>query len=339
MNKFSVISSRLLITAIMAFCLVFAAGCGLPSVKLFPDATDSLKECRLKGEGPHKIALININGVISDKTEKDFMGREHPSLLQDIVARLEKAGQDPEVKALVLKINSPGGTITASDIIYNRLRAYQQETGHPIIVSMMDVAASGGYYIALPADRILAHPTTVTGSVGVIFVRPRVYDLMEKIGLGVSIQTSGRNKDMGSPFRKTTEEEEAIFNEMIAGMGERFLAKVEEHRQPEPARLELIRTARIFPAGQALEAGLIDGIGYLEDALAEARKLADLPEETAIITYRRTRYADDTIYNTLSAQAGDFSPSLMKIDLLKDLPDFKTGFYYLWWPSREAGQN
>ena len=319
-------------------CLLMATGCGLPNVKLFPDAADPLQQCVLQGEGPDKIALLNINGVISDKTETDIMSREHPSLLQEIMARMDVAENDPAVKALVLKINSPGGTITASDIIYNRLMAYKQATGNPIVVSMMDVAASGGYYVALPADRILAHPTTVTGSVGVIFMRPKVYDLMDKIGLGVSVRTSGRNKDMGSPFREITGEEAAIFKEMITGMGDRFVEKVKQHRQPAPADLERIATARIFTAAGALEAELIDQIGYLEEALAEARYLAGLADDASVITYRRTRYSNDTIYNTLSSRSQGVRPSLVNIDLLSDLPGFRSGFYYLWWPPAGAGQ-
>ncbi|MFW6236785.1 MAG: signal peptide peptidase SppA [Desulfosudaceae bacterium] len=321
-----------------AVCLLMAAGCGLPNVKLFPDAADPLQECVLQGEGPDKIALLNINGVISDKTETDIMSRDHPSLLQEIMARMDLAEKDPAVKALVLKINSPGGTITASDIIYNRLMAYKQATGNPIVVSMMDVAASGGYYVALPADRILAHPTTVTGSVGVIFMRPKVYDLMDKIGLGVSVRTSGRNKDMGSPFREITEEEAAVFKKMIRDMGDRFVQKVKQHRQPTPADLESIATARIFSAAGALEAELIDRVGYLEEALTEARNLAGLSDDASVITYRRTRYTNDTIYNTLSSRSEGPRPSLVNIDLLRDLPGFRTGFYYLWWPPAGAGQ-
>jgi protease-4 len=196
----------------------------------------------------------------------------------------------------------------------------------------MDVAASGGYYIALPADQIIAHPTTVTGSVGVIFVTPQVYELMDKIGVGVNTRVSGRNKDMGSPFRTATEEEDAIFNPLIGYFGDRFLSLVRLHRDGRGLSVDEVETARIFTADNALKAGLIDRIGYLEEAIAMARKTAGLPDNARVVVYRRTSYPNDTIYNSLSTQHEENGLSLVNVDLLNALPACETGFYYLWWP-------
>jgi protease-4 len=127
-------------------------------------------------------------------------------MVQEFVSQLRLAEKDKKIKALLLKIDSPGGSVIASDIVYNEILAFKKRTGAKVVVAMMGVAASGGYYISLPADTIVAHPATITGSIGVIFFRPKVTGLMGKIGVGVEVNKSGKNKDIGSPFRQTTAE-------------------------------------------------------------------------------------------------------------------------------------
>ncbi|MFZ5564958.1 MAG: signal peptide peptidase SppA [Thermodesulfobacteriota bacterium] len=313
-------------------------GCSLPGIKLPADATDPLQEFILEGAGPRKVALISVNGAITDKPTKDFMARNHPGMLDEFVAQLNLAKVDPAVEALVLKVNSPGGTITASDIMYKELMDFKGRTGKPVVAVMMDVAASGGYYISLPADHIVAHPTTITGSVGVIFLSPRVSGLMDKLGLSVDVRKSGKHKDMGSPFRENTREEDALFKAIIDDMAGRFIGLVEEHRGGKKPAIEDIKTARIFTAAEAMKAGLIDQIGYLEDAITRAKRMAGLPEDAAVVTYRRTYYPNDTIYNTLVTQSGDHQGALVNIDLLEAMPPLRPGFYYLWWPYGEGSR-
>jgi protease-4 len=195
---------------------------------------------------------------------------------------------------------------------------------------MMGVAASGGYYISLPADYILAHPTTITGSIGVIFMRPKVTGLMHKIGIGMDVSKSGVNKDIGSPFRPATAEEEKIFQDLTDRLGVRFIDLVAKHRKLDPAIIAEIATARIYLASEALELGLVDEIGYLENAVLQAKKLAQLPEDAKVVVYRRTEYPDDNIYNT-STRYGGGELSVISVELLPDaLNQFRTGFYYLW---------
>ncbi|MEZ4578329.1 MAG: S49 family peptidase [Desulfobacterales bacterium] len=136
----------------------------------------------------------------------------------------------------------------------------------------MNIAASGGYYVALPADFIMAHPTSVTGSVGVIFLQPKFYELMDKIGVGVAANTSGENKDMGSPFRKTSDAEQTIFQDLTDALGQRFLDLVVAHRNIDAEALADVRTARIYLADDALKPGLIDGIGYIDAPLPGPRR-------------------------------------------------------------------
>jgi protease-4 len=166
---------------ILMVCLVgISMGCSLPKINLFPEA-GPLKEVVLEGSGEDKILVISINGVISDQPKEKLL-RSQPGMVQEVVTHLKRAEQDPRIKALLLKVNSPGGGVTASDILYHEISAYKARTGVKMVVAMMNLAASGGYYISLPADWIVAHPTTVTGSIGVIFARPQVSGFMEKYG-------------------------------------------------------------------------------------------------------------------------------------------------------------
>ncbi len=314
--------------AILTILVLAVAGCSLPRVSLFGEPSGPLKEITLQGTARGKILVLPVEGVISSKPKKQLV-RSRPSLLQQTVAYLKHAEKDPEIKALLIKVNSPGGTVTASDILYHEISAYKKRTGVKIIVSMMNVAASGAYYISLPADHIMAHPTTVTGSIGVIFMRPGVSGLMEKVGLSVAVSTSGEQKDMGSPFRPPTDKEKAIFQELTDEMAERFLSLVVKHRNLTPAQRERIASARIFLAPEAQRLGLVDQIGYLDDAVAKAKELAALPADARVITYRRYEAEDDTIYNpSIVHQSGDIESLLPMLSPLTAAGE--ADFCYIW---------
>ena len=273
---------------VLASVLILASGCIAPRIKLFPSQADPLLESTLEGKTEEKILVIPIRGIISDTPEEGFL-RAKPSVVQEVVSHLRKAAQDKMIKAVVLQLDSPGGSVTGSDILYHEIVRFKEATGRPVVAAMMDVAASGAYYIALPADRIIAHPTTVTGSVGVIFIRPKVSGLMDKIGVAVEVNKSGINKDIGSPFRATTAEEEQIFQAMTDQLGKRFIELVARHRHLDPAALNEVASARVFLADQALSLKLVDSIGYMSDGLKEARTLSNLPEDARVVVYRRTR--------------------------------------------------
>ncbi|MCK4988422.1 MAG: signal peptide peptidase SppA, partial [Desulfobacterales bacterium] len=218
------------ISIVAVVVVLFLIGCQAPKIRLFPSAADPLREYTLAGEEKGKVLVIPIRGTISDAPKRQFI-ITRPSMVQEVVSQLRKAEKDPEVKAIILKINSPGGSVTASDILYNEIVAFKQKTKAKVVVVMMGVAASGGYYISLPADYILAHPTSITGSVGVLFIRPDVAGLMDKIGIEVEVSKTGKNKDMGSPFRQATAEERQIIRGMIDQLGKRFLDRIAEHRK------------------------------------------------------------------------------------------------------------
>lgn len=310
---------------------VACSGCMNANFKLMTDNRDPLVERTLSGTGDDKVLMISVNGVISDFPEYSFFLTK-PSMLEEFISQLELAAEDPEVKAVVIKINSPGGSVTASDIIYNEIVKFKEKTKVKVVTVMMDVAASGGYYIALPSDEIVAHPTSLTGSVGVIFMRPELSGLMDKIGVGFEVNKSGRNKDMGSPFRKPTKEEEALFNSLITGLSERFASLVLKHRKISPEHMKEVMTARIFLAPEAKKLGMIDKTGYVEDAVKDAKKIAGIPENSKVVAYRRSFYPNDNLYNSTTAKF-DGSLPLVSLGPLDQFKNMSPGLYYLWLPA------
>ncbi|MDA8141161.1 MAG: signal peptide peptidase SppA [Desulfobacteraceae bacterium] len=313
---------------ILTICTCFMTGCSLPKVTLFGDKQEPLKEYVLQGTGKGKVLVLSVDGTISSRAEKGVL-QSRPSMVQQIVAYLKHAEQDPDIKALLLKVNSPGGTVTASDILYHEISAYKQRTGVKIIVAMMSVAASGGYYISLPADYIVAHPTTITGSIGVIFLRPGVSGLMEKAGLSVAVNKSGAQKDMGSPYRAPTEEEVVLFQELTDTMATRFMDLVMKHRKLSPEQKAQISTARVYLADQAKSLGLVDQVGYLDDAVAKAKELAGMETDAKVICYRRYKLEEDTIYNpAIQHQGGELESMLPILAPLNAAAE--AGFYYIW---------
>jgi protease-4 len=319
--------------AALLVLIVLLPGCIYPTfnIKLFSDYYAPLREHTLSGEGADKIAIIPVTGVISDKSVEG-LGGTRPSMVQELVAQLNKAARDPSVKSAVLVIDSPGGTVTASDIAYRELMKFRKRTGVKIVTAMMDLAASGGYYVAAATDRIVAHPTTVTGSIGVIFVRPNIVGLMEKIGARAVVTKSGAYKDMGSPFREPTEEEDRLFRSIIDEYHGRFVAVVAEGRGMDPETVRKIADGRVLTGEQALGLGLVDRVGYLADAVEEARGIAGVGEDARLVVYRRSDFADDTLYNTATAQSTGV-PALIDLGLdgITAMPD--AGFHYLWLPA------
>ena len=315
-----------LITTMIVFICITA--CSIPRLTLFSDAADPLKEYTLEGNGSDKILIITVQGTIYDTPQKGLV-RSSPSMVEQVVSQLKKAENDKHIKALLLKINSPGGSVTASDILYHEIQSFKEKTGTKILVSMMDVAASGGYYMSLPADIIMAHPTTITGSVGVIFLRPKASALMDKIGVGMDVIKYGKNKDMGSPFRESTEEEKNIMQKSVNNFGERFISLVQKHRKLKEPALGEVSMARVFTADEALKLGLVDKIGYISDAIKEAKTLAGIAADSQIVVYRRTKFSDDNYYNAAGAALEAEHLPVINI-ALPDSFNLQAGFYYIW---------
>jgi protease IV len=308
---------------VLSFALL--AGCSVVSIDLTPPVRP-LKESTLEGTGRDKILVMDLAGVLAEEPIFTLEARPAVPLLARVREELEKAAKDEHVKALVLRINSPGGTVTASDILYHEVTRFKERRKIPVVASILDVGASGGYYVALAADQIVVHPTTVTGSIGVLMLTLNSSGLLEKIGVSASYITSGARKDMGSPFRALTPEERAIFQEFIDRLYGRFVALIVRERRIDEARVRQFADGRIYTASEALGLGLVDQVGYLEDAIALAREKASL-REAQVVTYHRPRQYRATIYS--GSDPPSITPSAAE---LARLVTSGPKFLYLWWP-------
>jgi protease-4 len=230
-----------------------------------------------KSSGPRKIAVVYAVGVIvqGKGSSGSFMGEDGVGSTT-LVEALQKADKDPKVLAVVLRIDSPGGSAVASDLIWRQVKQMHK----PVIASMANVAASGGYYIAVGAKRILAEPQTITGSIGVIGGKPVISKLLGNVGVTTEVISRGKNSGMLSltaPF--TPEERQAWMKVMDETYGQ-FVAKVAEGRKMPRAKIEELAQGRVYTGKMALDKGLIDGLGTLEDAIRAAKEAAGLkPDE------------------------------------------------------------
>ncbi len=312
----------------LAFLTIGLSGC-FSNIYLIPPAAP-LREKEVGGEGPAKIALVDISGTISDSQDKDLFG-DKPGMLATLKEKFDRIAADSAVKAVVLRINSPGGTVTASDIIYHEIERLKARTGKKVVAAIMDVGASGGYYIAAAADRIVAHPTAVTGSIGVIMLTVNLQGLLEKIGVTGTAIKSGPLKDMGSPLRPMTEDERKLFQGVIDQLYDRFVSVVVAGRKNLTA--DQVRTAadgRIYTGPQALERGLIDRVGYLEDAIQLARELSGL-KQARVVTYQRPGGYRNNIYSA-APDGGGMTVNLVNLDLSALARAGTPQFMYLWAP-------
>jgi protease-4 len=317
---------------ILVLALALAlAGCSVISVDLSPRIRP-LEEQTVEGRGAAKILLMDVSGFLSDEAPSGLIniGTPPPTVppLVRLREELKKAADDRDVKALVVKVNTPGGTVSASDIMYREVESFRQTTKKPVIAIMMDVAASGGYYLALAADTIVAHPTTITGSIGVIMLTLNAEGLLQKIGVGATAIKSAERKDMGSPFRSLLPEERAIFQSVIDDFQRQFLAKVVDRRRLPADVVRVLADGRVYTAQQALDHKLIDRIGYVPDALDAARKAAGL-EDASVIVYKRPRQYRATYYATSETHAGGIEASLTQFGALMGAGP---RFLYLWAP-------
>jgi len=249
-------------------------------------------------------------------------------LLVRVREELTKAAADPEVRALVVRIDSAGGTVTASDVIYRELVLFKRETGRPVVAVMLDVAASGGYYVALAADTIIAHPTSVTGSIGVLMVTLSAEGLLQKLGLATTTIKSAERKDMGSPLRALTDEERKIFQSVIDSLYGQFVEKLAESRRLGLETARKVADGRIYTAQQALDLKLIDRIGYMPDAIEAAKRVIGV-EEARIVVYRRPREYRATYYARSEAPAAAVESSLARLGAALGAGP---RFLYFWWP-------
>ncbi|HEV3204691.1 MAG TPA: signal peptide peptidase SppA [Gemmataceae bacterium] len=275
----------------------------------------------------NKICLIEVSGLIMNARNSGLLdsGDNPVALFKE---KLDAAANDKRVKAVVLRINSPGGAVTASDIMYQELLHFREKTGKPVVACMMDVAASGAYYLAMGADHVIAHPTTVTGSIGVIMSLYNASGLFHMIGVTSVPIKSGPNKDIGNPARPMTDEERAILQTMVNSFYEQFVQVVVRGRGISEDRVRPLADGRVYTGIDAQKLGLVDRIGYLDDAIKTAKELACI-HDAAIIAYDRCDGYRGSIYSTLPQIPKEFN---IKVDLLGLGSHNGPVFLYIWEP-------
>jgi protease IV len=228
------------------------------------------------------VGIIRVDGTIV-AGQGPVAGSSGTVYSDALVNIIERAGKNRAVKAIVLRVDSPGGSVVASNEIYNALLKLDK----PIVVSMGEMAASGGYYISCAADKIVVNPATLTGSIGVIAEMPNVQGLMGKIGVDVTVIKSGRLKDEGSPFRAMTDEEKAVWQTIINEAYDQFVGIVAKGRNLPDAKVREIADGRVYTGLQAIKLGLADKEGNLNDAINLAGELGGIhgtPQTIELVT-------------------------------------------------------
>ncbi len=233
-----------------------------------------------------RVALIDIDGVLLNKNVQVLMtnGENAVSIFRE---KLDAAAKDPRVVAVLLRINSPGGGVAASDMMRRDLLDFKHRKNIPIVACLMDVSAGGAYYIATAADRIVAHPTTITGGLGVILNLYNLQDTLAQFNVQSQPIKAGERIDLGTPVKPLPPESKAILQKIADEFGARLQQTITQTRQPHNIKDADLFDGRIFSASQALEIGLVDDIGYLDDSIAVAEQLAGVEGRTSVVMYRR----------------------------------------------------
>jgi protease-4 len=241
-----------------------------------------------------RVALIRIEGTIIDS--------------KNTIDEIKEYTKDPSIKAIVLRIDSPGGAVAPAQEIYEEVR--KAAAKKKVVVSMGSIAASGGYYIASPAAKIVANPGTLTGSIGVIMEIPNIEGLMNKLGIKTEVVKSGRHKDIASVFRGIKKEEREILQNVLNNVHEQFIKAVAEGRKMLHDDVKKIADGRIFTGEQALQAGLIDELGNLEDAVQAAAKLSGIKGEPVVVSKKEHFSLINLLRGTIARELTDVFPSV-----------------------------
>ena len=280
-----------------------------------------------------KIAIIDVDGPLANRRRGGWMrSGENPVSL--FIEKLDKAAADKSVKAVVLRLNSPGGTVAATDIMYHQLRQFRDETGKPVIACVLGLGCSGAYYTACGCDGIVAQPSSVVGNIGTIFQTFSVAGTMEKIGVKTVTIKSGDLKDMASPLHDLSDDERKVLEGIIEHHSEQFFEVVRKGRKKiDEQKMAELSDGRVFTAEQALEQGLIDKVGYLDDGIKWAKEMAGVKKSRVVIYNRPSSYMPNA-YGLAAANADSISP-LVNLELPDWLNSDGAQFLYLWLPAVE----
>lgn len=283
----------------------------------------------------NRVAVIDVTGMIVNAPIPGLLsdGDNPVSVLHE---QLRHAAKDKHVKAIVLRLNTPGGAVAASDMMYRDVLDFKQQTDKPVVVVMMDVAASGGYYLACAGDHLIAYPSTVTASIGVIFQTVSVKPALSSIGVRAEAITSGPNKAAGSPLSELTDAHRAVYRDMVNTFYSDFRSIVRQARPGiSEADFKQVTDGRVVTGRRALEVGLVDELGDLGDGFAKAKALAGLKDASLIRYDRPLNYVGSPYARSADHQG---KPSTTQVNLLQlNLGERLGGvgsncFYYVWLP-------
>ncbi len=279
----AIAAAVLLLFVSIGFQLVTAALSGAFSFEKTLDEAlnESFETTIVEGDLDKRIAVLSLDGVIQDTGQEGLFGGDP---YQEFLTSIDRAATDDSVEAVILKVDSPGGGVVESAEIHRQLVELKDEYEKPFYVSMGNTAASGGYYVAAPADKIYADPATITGSIGVIIQGINFSKFAEKHGVEFDTITSGKHKDIGSPTRDMTDEEEGIFQSMVDEMYDDFVKIVVDGRGMDEAKVRELADGRIYTGKQAKENKLIDEVGSFEDALLDLQETEGL-ENAQVFEY------------------------------------------------------
>ncbi len=314
---------------LIVFSGIFLVLTGCFTINLYPQEKGLLEEKIEPSAAQAKILFLPVRGFIGDQQKKQGMpfleGRvDQVALLEK---EFQKAEKDPEVKAVVLMIDSPGGTVTASDRLYHRVMLYRKKTGIPVIAFFGDLGASGAYYTAMGTEEVWAHPTSVVGSIGVLIANVGVVGLMNKVGVTDRTIASGPEKEMGSPLRKMTPEDRQIFEGMVQDFYKKFLEVVQNNRNMDQGKLKRLADGRIFTASQALREGLLDQVGYRSDLVDHLKKKLGIAK-VKLVRYQQVGDGTASLFGMASPGWSAFSEEALTT-LVKSLGPTPL---YLWSP-------
>jgi protease-4 len=292
------------------------------------------------GAGGNKVAIIDVSGMILNGNKPGLLSQgENPVAV--LHEQLHIAQNDSDVKAVILRINSPGGTVTATDIMYREVLRFKEQSKKPVVVLQMDIAASGGYYLSCAGDWVVAYPSTITGSIGVIIQTISFKPAMDRWGIAAEALTSGKNKAAGSPFGTLTDEHRAVLQELVQDFYKRFTSTVRAARPRIPAdRFADVTDGRVFSGEDALALGLVDELGDLYNAHAKAKSLANIAAADMVIYHRPLNYVASPYATAPSGQpsaSGGAGNGATQVNIMQfNLPEMpggaSVGFYYMWQP-------
>lgn len=299
------INQRCFVWLILALCVLAVPIALLTQVSSSKDNSQS-SQSLLTTLKDH-IAVVKLTGMIIDDEESGLFERSKASSASTL-KNLRKALKDDKVKAVLLRVNSPGGTVPTSQEIHEAVVALKKK-GKPVVVSMGDVAASGGYYVSCAADKIYANPGTLTGSIGVIINLMNFKGLADKVGVEPEVIKSGAFKDIASPYRKLTKEDEAILHNLIMDSYEQFTGAIAEGRKLPIEQVKTIADGRIYSGRQAKALGLIDDLGSYTDALAGLQKICKekyhLKDDLAVDDQSSNSFLSTLMSSKLNLPAAD----------------------------------